>query len=122
MILDIVKYGSPVLRQKGAKIEKITPDIKRLIADMFETMHAAKGVGLAAQQVGSALQVAVIDVRGMVDRPSSMEVDGKEVNADEHMPMAMINPEIKPLGEKVSGPEGCLSFPEIYNDVVRPST
>lgn len=122
MILDIVKYGSPVLRQKGAKIEKFTPEIKRLIADMFETMHDAKGVGLAAQQVGVAMQVAVLDVRGITDRPSTMEIDGKKVNVDDHMPMAMINPDIKPLGERVSGPEGCLSFPEIYNDVVRPST
>ena len=52
MILEIVKYGHPVLRQKGAKIENITPEIKKLIADMFETMEENHGVGLAAQQVG----------------------------------------------------------------------
>jgi peptide deformylase len=121
MTLDIVKYGAPVLRKKGARVEKITPEIKRLVDDMLETMHEAKGVGLAAQQVGVALQLAVIDVRGMTDRPSTMEMDGKEVNPEDFMPMAIINPEIMPLGEKVAGPEGCLSFPEIYNDVVRPS-
>ena len=53
MILPIVKYGHPVLRQKGARIETITPEIKQLIADMFETMTANNGVGLAAQQVGT---------------------------------------------------------------------
>ena len=71
MILDIVKYGHPALRQKGARIEAITPEIKRLIADMFETMQARHGVGLAAQQVGRALQLTVIDVReASKDRPS----------------------------------------------------
>ena len=69
MILEIVKYGHPVLRQKGAQIEKITPEIKKLIADMFETMHERHGVGLAAQQVGRALQLTVIDVREVQDRP-----------------------------------------------------
>ena len=64
MILKVVKYGEPVLRKKGAKIEAITPDIKKLIADMFETMYVYKGVGLAAQQIGVALQLTVIDVRG----------------------------------------------------------
>ncbi|PYK97418.1 MAG: peptide deformylase, partial [Verrucomicrobia bacterium] len=63
MILPVVKYGHPILRQKGARVEKITPAIKKLIEDMLETMHAAAGVGLAAQQVGHALQLTVIDVR-----------------------------------------------------------
>ena len=76
MILDVVKYGTPVLRQKGAKIETVTPTIKKLIADMFETMYAHKGVGLAAQQVGLALQLTVIDVRGVTDRPSTLELKG----------------------------------------------
>ena len=63
MILEVVKYGHPVLRQKGAPIEKVTLEIKKLIADMFETMNANHGDGLAAQQVGQALQLTVIDVR-----------------------------------------------------------
>ena len=69
MILEVVKYGHPVLRQKGARIEKITPEIQKLIADMLETMRAAKGVGLAAQQVGRALQLTVLDVRGATTAP-----------------------------------------------------
>jgi len=69
MILDIVKYGHPVLRQKGARIETITMEIKKFMADMFETMHANHGVGLAAQQVGNAIQLTVLDVREAKDRP-----------------------------------------------------
>jgi peptide deformylase len=121
MILKIIKYGNPVLRKKGARIETITPEIKTLIADMFETMYAAKGVGLAAQQVGHALQLTVLDVHGITDRPSSLERDGKPTDVDAFMPLTLINPEIKPFGEKVAGPEGCLSFPETFADILRPS-
>lgn len=120
MILEIVKFGTPVLRQKGVRIEKITPEIKQIAADMLETMEKANGVGLAAQQVGHPLQLAVIDVAGVEDRPSTLEIDGKEADIDSHMPMVLINPELTPEGEKISGPEGCLSFPEIFTDVERP--
>ena len=78
MILPVVKYGSPVLRQKGARIEAITPEIKKLIADMFETMEENHGVGLAAQQIGVAKQLTVIDVREVKDRPSWLELKGFE--------------------------------------------
>jgi len=120
MILEIIKYGHPVLRQKGAPIEKITPEIKRLIADMFETMHERHGVGLAAQQVGRALQLTVIDVREVQDRPSTLELKGKPADPNEIMPLVLINPEIKPMGEPVTAGEGCLSFPEIYGEISRP--
>ena len=120
MILEVVKYGHPVLRQKGAKVEVFDSDVRRLIADMLETMYAAKGVGLAAQQVGQALQITVIDVAGVADRPSTIEVDGKPAEIDDHMPMVLVNPEIKPTGKDVTGPEGCLSFPEVYAEVMRP--
>ena len=120
MILEIVKYGHPMLRQKGAALETITPEIKRLIADMFETMHDRHGVGLAAQQVGQALQLTVIDVREVQDRPSTLELKGKPADVNEIMPLVLINPEIKPVGEPVAAGEGCLSFPEIYAEVSRP--
>lgn len=120
MILEVVKYGHPLLRQKGARIETFDADVRRLIADMLETMYAAKGVGLAAQQVGRALQVTVIDVAGVPDRPSTIEVNGEPVEVASHMPLVLVNPEIKPVGDPVSGPEGCLSFPEIYADISRP--
>jgi peptide deformylase len=118
--LRITRYGEPILRQKGARVEKITPQIRQLVEDMFETMYDARGVGLAAQQIGQAVQLCVIDVTGVKDRPSTMEIDGKSVDPEKHMPLVLINPEIKPHGDPVTGGEGCLSFPEIYGDVTRP--
>ena len=120
MILDVVRYGTPVLRQKGARIDGITPAIKKLIADMFETMYAHKGVGLAAQQVGLPLQLTVIDVRGVTDRPSSLELRGEPADVAGFMPLVLINPEITAVGKPVAGPEGCLSFPEIFAEIIRP--
>lgn len=120
MILKVVKYGSPVLRKKGAQIEGITPEIKKLVGDMFETMYAYKGVGLAAQQVGHALQLTVIDVRGVTDRPSSLELKGKPADVADFMPLVLINPELSPVGDPAAGPEGCLSFPEIFGEITRP--
>jgi len=122
MVLPIVKYGHPVLRQKGERIEKITPEIEQLVADMFDTMHSAAGVGLAAQQIGKALQLTVIDVRGVKDRPSTLELEGKPADVKAYMPIVLINPEIKPFGTPATGPEGCLSFPEIYADITRPES
>lgn len=122
MILTIVKYGHPVLRQKGARVEAITPEVDALIADMLETMYEASGVGLAAQQVGRALQVTVIDVRPVKDRPSRLEMNGQEQDPATLMPLVLINPKITPLGEPAKGPEGCLSFPEVYADITRPES
>jgi peptide deformylase len=123
MILEIVKYGHPMLRQKGAAIEKITPEIKKLIADMFETMRERHGVGLAAQQIGKALQLTVIDVREVgPERPSTLELQGKPADVNEIMPLVLINPEITPVGEPATGGEGCLSFPEIFAEIARPES
>jgi peptide deformylase len=119
--LPIRQYGDPALRQKGARLETITPEIKQLVADMFDTMYDARGVGLAAQQVGHALQLAIIDVRGIKDRPSTMEIGGKQVDPEAHMPLVLINPELQFGAETVEGPEGCLSFPEIFAEITRPS-
>jgi peptide deformylase len=120
MVLPVVMYGTPVLRHKGSRIESITPTIKRLIADMLETMYAAKGIGLAAQQVGLPVQLTVIDVRGVTDRPSSLELNGKPASVADFMPLVLLNPVITPVGPPVEGPEGCLSFPEIFADITRP--
>lgn len=122
MILPVIKYGHPVLRQKGARIEAITAEIRQLIADMFETMNASKGIGLAAQQVGQALQLTVLDLRVVTDRPSVLELKGKPSDVNDFMPLVLINPEVKPVSEPVAGPEGCLSFPEIYADISRPES
>ena len=122
MILEIVKYGHPVLRKKGAKIETITPEIKQLIVDMFATMTANHGVGLAAQQVGVAKQLTVIDVREITDRPSTLELGGQPADVASIMPLVLINPVVTPAGDVVTGGEGCLSFPEIYAEISRPGT
>jgi peptide deformylase len=122
MILPVVKYGHPVLRQKGIRVEGINAEIKKLVADMLETMHASKGVGLAAQQIGRALQLTVVDVRDIKERPSWLELDGNPANVDAFMPLVLINPEIKPQGEIVAGAEGCLSFPEIFGEIPRPES
>src|SRR6185436_13321957 len=98
----IVKYGTPILRSKGDKIGTVTPTIKKLIADMFETMYAHKGIGLAAQQVGLALQLTVIDVRGVTDRPSSLKLDGQPADVHGFMPLVLINPEVKAAGADVA--------------------
>jgi peptide deformylase len=120
MILEVVKYGHPALRQKGARVDKVTPEIEKLIADMFDTMRAAKGVGLAAQQVGRALQLTVLDVSAATDRPSTLELDGKPADVLAFMPLVLLNPVVKGEGEPVAGSEGCLSFPEIYAEITRP--
>jgi peptide deformylase len=119
MIRDIVFYGEPVLRSKGKQVEKIDEEIRLLAADMLETMYDANGVGLAAQQVGRALQLTVIDVSDAESRPSQMWIDGEEVDPNEQMPLVLINPELE-LGEELEiGTEGCLSFPEITAEIPR---
>jgi peptide deformylase len=87
---------------------------------MLETMYAYKGIGLAAQQVGVPIQLTVIDVRGVTDRPSALELKGQPADVAGFMPLVLINPEVKAVGEEVSGPEGCLSFPEIFAEISRP--
>jgi peptide deformylase len=108
------------LRRKGARIESVTPTIQKLAADMIETMYVFKGIGLAAQQVGLAVQLMVVDVREVTDRPSSLELDGQPADVAGFMPLVLINPEIIPVGQTIAGAEGCLSFPEIFADVSRP--
>lgn len=121
MILEIVKYGDPVLRAKGREVQEIDADVKQLAADMIETMRAANGVGLAAQQIGHAVQLTVIDVADVEDRPSAMFIGDREVDLSEHMPLVLLNPQLKLSAEKESGTEGCLSFPEMSAEITRAS-
>jgi peptide deformylase len=122
MILPILEYGDPILRAKGKPIDNIDDRIRELAANMIETMHAANGVGLAAQQVGEALQLTVLDVSLVEDRPSTLKVDGKDVDPKAAMPLVLINPEIELHGAAEPGVEGCLSFPEITGDIERANT
>jgi peptide deformylase len=120
MILSIFQYGDPMLRTKGKQIEKIDNHIRELVANMIETMHAAHGIGLAAQQVGKALQLTVLDVSEVEDRASTMKLNGKEVDPKTSMPLVLINPEIEVAGGATEiGSEGCLSFPEITGEIER---
>jgi peptide deformylase len=119
VILQILEYGDPILRAKGKPIENIDDRIRELAANMIETMHAANGVGLAAQQIGEALQLTVLDVSLVEDRPSTLKLDGKDVDLKASMPLVLINPEIELRGANEVGVEGCLSFPEITGDIDR---
>jgi len=122
VLLPIVKYGRPILRQKGKLARPERENLRQLISDMLKTMRLAKGVGLAAQQIGRAIQLTVIDVREAKEMNSEMWIDDQPATINKHMPMILLNPKITPLNAAVSGQEGCLSFPEIYGDVLRPET
>src|SRR5436190_19639112 len=113
MILPILQYGDPILRAKGERIEKIDSRIRELAANMIETMHAAHGVGLAAQQVGQPLQVTVLDVSAVEDRPSTLRLSGKDVEPKSAMPIVVINPVLAARGEAEVRVVGCLSLPGI---------
>jgi peptide deformylase len=119
MIREIVHYDAAVLRVKGKEVGKITPEIEALVADLFDTMRAARGVGLAAQQIGVALQVAVIDITGIKERPSKMWIKGVPVDPEAYMPMVLINPVLKSTKTKIVSHEGCLSFPGLTLDIAR---
>ena len=121
MILEIVKYGDPVLRAKGTPVAEITEEIKRLAQDMLETMRAARGIGLAAQQIGRPILLTVIDVAGIEDRPSAMFIKGEPVPVEDHMPMVLLNPELKLSADLEVASEGCLSFPDTTAEIARAS-
>ncbi len=122
MTLEIVQYGHPALRAKGRRIENIDARIRALTNDMLETMYEAEGVGLAAQQVGLPVQLCVLDVKGVKDRPSTLRIGDRTVEIEEHMPLVLINPEIETFGKPEIGVEGCLSFPGVRSDVARPAS
>jgi len=119
MRLPIVKYGNPILRAPGKPVEQVDERIRTLAADMLETMHAANGIGLAAQQVGAALQLTVLDVSQVEDRPSMMKLNGADVDPASAMPLVLLNPRLELDDETTSGNEGCLSFPDINADIDR---
>jgi peptide deformylase len=119
MKLPIVRYGDPVLRAKGRRVETVDEGVRELAANMLETMHEANGVALAAQQVGEALHLTVVDVAGAEDQESTMTLNGVEVEPKTSMPLVLLNPELALGDETAIGAEGCLSFPEITGDIPR---
>ena len=98
-LLDIYVFGAPILRQETKRVSEVTDEIRQLIDDMFETMYAAQGIGLAAPQVGRSERVAVVDVEGQK--------------------YALVNPNIIEQEGTIKGEEGCLSIPEVFGDVTR---
>jgi peptide deformylase len=121
MSLPIVHYNDPVLRRKGDKITSFDAALARLAADMVDTMHDAGGIGLAAQQIGRAIQLCVVDLRA-AEIDFTWELDGAKPPLELFMPMTLVNPVIKidPDTDDYIVEEGCLSFPQIRGDVVRP--
>jgi len=100
-VLDIRVLGDPILREETSPVEQITDALRMLAKDMFDTMYLAKGIGLAAPQVGRSERLAVIDVNDKA--------------------FVIINPEIIELDSKTAkAEEGCLSIPDVYGDVERP--
>lgn len=118
MILEIVTYGHPVLRQKGKRVDRVTTEIRRLAEDMIETMHAANGVGLAAQQIGRPMKLAVLDIRD-TERPSEMFVNDAGQDFAAWMPMVLVNPTITNSEGEAVGTEGCLSVPDVSAEIKR---
>jgi peptide deformylase len=104
MILKIEKYPAPVLTQPGEPITEFDDDLRKLVADMFETVYAAQGIGLAAPQVGISKRLTVIDL---------------SVGKDPAQRLVLINPEVIFREGKLYEEEGCLSFPEIREKVTR---
>ena len=121
MILPIAYYNDPVLRKKGEPVRNFDPSLRKLHDDMVETMKDAEGIGLAAQQIGRALQFCVVDLRESPS-PFQCRLDGRnDVPPDLLMPLALANPEVAiPPGELTVFEEGCLSFPDIRGNVERP--
>ncbi len=104
MVRTILHYPDKRLREKGKPIAEVTPEIQKLIDDMAETMYAAPGVGLAATQIGEALQLFIVDVAAD-DEPSKLQV--------------FVNPEILEGEGDITWQEGCLSFPGVQEDIDR---
>ena len=105
MVYKIVRYGNPVLERVAEKVTNFnTPELRRLIEDMFETMYHAKGVGLAAPQIGLSQHLTVVDV---------------EIDEGEPKPIVLINPQIIYKDGKQTGEEGCLSIPGFREQVTR---
>ncbi|UGU17153.1 peptide deformylase [Sinomicrobium kalidii] len=120
MILPIVAYGDPVLRRKTREIDENYPDLQELIANMFETMYNAYGVGLAAPQVGLPVRLFVIDTSPFAE---DEELDAEEQEQLRNFKKVFINAKIlEETGEEWAFNEGCLSIPNIREDVSREET
>ena len=115
-ILPIRLYGDPILRQKATEVESVTDEIRQLVSDMVETMHGASGIGLAAPQVGRTERLFVVDISAAFE-----DIPPEERPKFPPQPMVFINPVITwESEEREEFEEGCLSIPELRENVVRP--
>lgn len=122
MVLRVTQFGEPVLRESGEAVTAFNDELRQFASDMIETMRAEDGIGLAAQQVGVALQFFVMDVQvreGPVDFQYTL--DGRTVPLEMFMPLAVANPKVETSGAVAPYEEGCLSFPGIRGSVERPT-
>ena len=114
--LKIVQYGDPVLRKVTSRVIKFDKSLKKLIEDLFETMYASEGIGLAAPQIGVSKRVLVVDV----DYPSKRYINEQTKKEEaSYSPLVLINPVIIQKEGQIISKEGCLSFPNVYFDVIR---
>ena len=123
MILRITQYGEPILREVGKPVTQFDDKLEKLANDMFETMHDANGIGLAAQQIGRALQFFVVDLSPPEGESANFEysLDNRRPPLDLIMPIALANPKITIIDPTESSyEEGCLSFPDVRGNVDRP--
>lgn len=122
MVLEIVQYGHPVLRQRCKPVEEVTDEIRQFAEDMIETMRDAHGVGLAAPQVARDIRMAVVDVTHDPECISFLKVNGEDAELSSIMPLVFINPEIDYGDKKESDTEGCLSIQGVNAAVKRPES
>lgn len=121
MSLRVCLFNEPVLRQKGKVVDTFDSELDSLSQDMVETMYAHEGIGLAAQQIGKALMLCVVDVPQTPDSEFQLTLDGKSPPPELLMPMSLLNPIVELLPSiETTYEEGCLSFPGINGNVVRP--
>ena len=119
MSLKIVQFNEPILRKKGIKVTAFNTALAKLADQMVATMHDAEGIGLAAQQIGQAIQLCVVDLRP-AESKFAWEFDGARPPLELFMPLVLVNPEVMVVPEpETVYEEGCLSFPGIRGDVVR---
>ncbi|MBL1280445.1 MAG: peptide deformylase [Fluviicola sp.] len=122
MILPIVAYGDAVLKKEGKEIDKDFPGLQKLIANMFETMYEASGVGLAAPQIGKSIRLFIVDASPFAEPDEGEELDPKAEGLD-GFKKVFINPIIEEeTGEEWGFNEGCLSIPKIREEVFRKET
>lgn len=123
MLLRVTQYGEPILRKVGTAITEFDADLAQLADDMVDTMYDEEGIGLAAQQIGKAIQLFVLDVRPPEGEQPAFDYsfDGKQPPLDLIMPMALANPKVSIIDSSEDVyEEGCLSFPDVRGKVTRP--